>query len=148
MDDPAKFVENSERIVSFFGGAWPSFHDAEVISMDLYRGDVCPECDSWIGPTLTASIQVLEATQPGAKHADDDTLVTLRFHDVDDLRLIGFNHQNAIIGLRFSTERRAEGVPDYVRVAFQQAHGVDCTFRCSRVEAVNAQPFARTERST
>ncbi len=111
--------------------------------MDLWRGDIDPQRHSWIGPVLTAKIQVLEATQPGVNHAGDDSLVTLRFHDVDDLRLVGFNHQNAIVGLWFSSEHRAEGVPPCIRVEFQQAHGVDASFRCFRIEAVDAQPFSK-----
>jgi len=116
--------------------------------MDLWRGDVCPERNSWIGPVLTSKIRVLAATQARTHYAGNDTSVTLRFHDVDDLRLIGFNHQNAIIGLWFSSERRAQGVPDRIRVNFQQAHGVDASFHCARIEAVDAQPFSEMERYT
>lgn len=117
--------------------------------MDLWRGDVDPTHERWVFPTLTATVQVLEACQPGAKHGGNDTLVTLRFHNLgEDFRLIHFNHQNAIIGLWFSKEYRTEGVPESIRVEFQQAHGVDCTFRCSRIEAVDAQPFVRRTRDT
>ena len=146
MIDPATFVEHSERLTTVFGG-WPSFHDAEVHAMDLWRGDVCPERNSWIGAVLTAKIQVLEATQRGATHCGNDTLVTLRFHDIDRLELRGFNHQNAIIGLWFEHESRGDGLPEYIRVEFQQAHGVQATFVCFRVEFLSAEPYSDATQS-
>ena len=146
MIDPATFVEHSDRLTTLFGG-WPSFHDAEVHAMDLWRGDVCPERNSWIGAVLTAKIQVLEATQRGATHRGNDTLVTLRFHDIDRLELRGFNHQNAIIGLWFEHESRGDGLPNYIRVEFQQAHGVQATFVCFRVEFLSAEPYSDAAQS-
>src|SRR5205814_1062836 len=104
-------------------------------------GDIRPERDSWIGAVLTAKIQVLEATQPGATHSGEDTLATLRFHDVDRVHLHGFNHQNAILGLVFQHEPRGEGLPPYIRVHFQSAFGVDATFVCMRIEVISAEPY-------
>jgi hypothetical protein len=146
MFDPAAFVEQSERLTALFG-RWPSFHDAEVHAMDLWRGDLCPRRNSWIGAVLTARIQVLEACQPDATNSGNDTLVTLRFHDIDRLELRAFNHQNAIIGLWFEHESRGDGLPPYIRVEFQQAHGVDATFVCFRVEFLSAEPFADVTQS-
>jgi hypothetical protein len=140
MADPASFVGQSERLTALFG-RWPEFHDAEVHSMDLWRGDVDPDRDRWVFPTLTAKIQVLEATQPGATHSGNDTLVTLRFHNVDRLQLNGFNHQNAILGISFEHESRGDGLPPYIRVQFQQAFGVDANFVCFRIEFLGAEPY-------
>jgi hypothetical protein len=133
-------VEGSERLLGVFG-PWPSFHDAEVITMDFWRGDICPERNSWIAPVLTVKIQVLEATQAGAQHAGDDILLTLRFHDVFDIRLADFNHQNAILGLTLEHESCSEGVTPSIPVRFEQAFGVAASFRCRRVEVVNAAPW-------
>ena len=146
MNDPAVYVEHSERLTSVFG-AWPSFHDAEVVALDLWRGDVRPERDSWVGAVLTAKIQILEACQPGATHARSDTLATLRFHDVDRVHLHGFNHQNAILGLSFQHEVRGERIPPYIRVHFQSAFGVDATFVCLRIEVISAEPYSDATRS-
>ncbi len=72
-------IKDSQKLISVFG-AWPSFHDAEVIELHLWRGDIKPDdWDKSTFPQLTAKIRVLEATQPGASHAGDDILVTLRF---------------------------------------------------------------------
>jgi len=146
MSDPAEFVEQSSRLTDIFG-AWPLFHDAEVHSMDLWRGDVDPGRERWVSPTLTAKIQVLEATQPGASHSGNDALVTLRFHDVDRLKLLGFNHQNAIIGLSFEHESRGDGLPPYIRVEFERAFGVNATFVCFRIECLSAEPYSNVTHS-
>jgi len=140
MSDPATFVEYSERLTRFFGGAWPSFHDAEIISLDLWRGDLAPERDSWIAPVITMKIRLLEATQPGATHAGNDTLVTLRFQDADDIKLLGFNHQNSIDELVFSQETRGEGLLPYLRVTLVPDFGVDASFRCFRAEVLQVEP--------
>ncbi len=133
-------VEGIERMPGVFA-PWPSFHDAEVLSMDLWRGDICPERNSWIGAVLTAKIQVLEGVQPDFRHAGDDILVTLRFHDVSDIRLTDFNHQNAILGLTMHQEDLGEGFMPSIYVKFQQAFGVDASFRCARVEVAGVEPL-------
>jgi hypothetical protein len=55
MDAPEKLIENSERLASIFG-YWPSFHDAEVIKFDLWRGDVQPEENRYVFPYSSISI--------------------------------------------------------------------------------------------
>ncbi len=112
--------------------------------MDLWRGDVVPKRNRWVLPTLTAKIRILEATQPGAAHAGNDTAVTLRFHDIEALRLGGFNHQNAIYGLALSRSAPVENMPARIDVEFEQAFGVDASFRCSRIEVIDVQPFSET----
>ena len=144
VDDPAPFVEASQRLTSFFG-AWPSFHDAEVIALYLWRGNICPERNSWVEPILTAKIQVLEATQIGAQHAGNDALVTFRFHGVDNLQLDGFNHQNAINGLTMTLGFHNQSRLSSVQVCFIQGHGVGGSFRCSRIEVVDVKPFSQLD---
>ncbi len=53
MNEPEKLIEGSERLTAIFG-YWPSFHDAEVVKFDLWRGDVEPEAERYIFPVLTA----------------------------------------------------------------------------------------------
>jgi hypothetical protein len=66
-------VQNSQKLTSAFGN-WPSFHDAEVMDLHFWRGDV--KSGDWdernVFPALTVKIRILEATQPEAS-----TLVTI-----------------------------------------------------------------------
>jgi Immunity protein 50 len=84
--------ENAALLTEIFG-RWPSFHDAEVLSVSLdRRGDS--------GPTLDFSIYVFEMTPEVdgegffvlQKHTD----VVLRFTGVDLLGLAWINQQNVI----------------------------------------------------
>ncbi|HUN77250.1 MAG TPA: Imm50 family immunity protein [Steroidobacteraceae bacterium] len=138
-------VEQAETLTAFYG-VWPDFHDAEVIKLHLWRGYVYPGDwdDRNVFPVLTAKILVLEATQPGATGTEKNVLVTLRFHDVDAIRLQDFNHNNSIVGVCVSEQPRGhfttgEPLPPSLRVTFEQGFGLGASFGCSRIEVVNAE---------
>jgi len=134
-----QYIAGSRKLVEVFGG-WPHFHDAEVIELLLWRGDVRP--GDWDGrnvfPVVTAKIHIF-IEQPGSCH----TLATLRFEDVDEFKMEGFNYQNAILGLSISIQERGkfetgEDLPPYLMVEFRSAFGMGATFRCFRIEVVEA----------
>jgi hypothetical protein len=136
-------VQNSQKLTTVFG-AWPSFHDAELVDLHFWRGDVKP--GDWdernVFPVLTVKIRVLEATQPGATCAGHDILTTLRFHDVDDFKMDGFNHSNMIVDLSINTQERGEysngeKLPPYLVVQFERCFGIRMSFRCFRIEVVD-----------
>lgn len=137
-------VQDSQKLTALFG-AWPSFHDAEVIDLHLWRGDAKPGGwdDRNILPVVTAKLRVLGATQPGATDCGHDVLVTLRFHDVDDFKMDCFDHMNQIAELSISTQEHGtftsgEKLPPYLVVSFEPGAGVRMSFRCFRIEVVDA----------
>jgi hypothetical protein len=145
MSDAASLFDGNQILTSIFG-EWPSFHDAEVIDVQLWRGDVKPGewDDSNVFPVLTVKVRILEATQPGATgDSGRDVLATLRFHDVDDVKIEGFNHQNAILGISIVQRERGkfasgEDLPPDLVVIFEPAFGVAASFRCRRAEILAA----------
>lgn len=58
------YIEGAEKVNQFFG-EWPSFHDAEVVEMNFWRGRIYPGDwdDRNVFPVITVKILVLEATQ-------------------------------------------------------------------------------------
>ncbi len=93
---------------------------------------------------MTVIIRVLEATQPGATHAGDDVMVTLRFHDVDEFKMQDFNHCNQIAGLRLSERQRGhfttgKEIPPHLLVTFEPGFGMNASFLCSRMEVMSAE---------
>lgn len=144
MNKPEKLIEDSERLTGIFG-YWPSFHDAEVIEFNLWRVEVEPAVDRHVFPVLTTKIHLWELTSEvdarGYFILRHHTLVTLRFHDMDELRMDGFNHQNAIYGLGFTIEEREGGLPPFLRVEFEPAFGISATFRCTRAGVLHTEPF-------
>ena len=65
-------IAGSQKLIDIFG-RWPSFHDAEVVELNFWRGQVKPGVwdDRTIMPVLTAKIHIWIA------------LATLRFEGVD-----------------------------------------------------------------
>jgi hypothetical protein len=138
-------IQNSEKLTTFFG-VWPSFHDAEVIELNFWRGDVKPGDwdDRNVFPVLTVKIRILEATQGAATHSGNDVLATLRFHDVDDFKMEQFNHMNDIVELSIGVQERGEftngkKLPRYLVVRFEPGSGVKMSFRCFRIEVLDAE---------
>jgi len=130
--NPVKDVENSELILD--KGKWPNFHDAEVHYLNIWRGDVRPEDNVWIGPVIEATFELCALEKP--------YWVTLKFHDCDAIRMAAFNHQNAVFDLAFTYEFRGtyhdgKPLPPQIVVSFQQAFGVALSFICFRVQAID-----------
>jgi hypothetical protein len=59
MPDIASHIKGGEKLTSIYGG-WPSFHDAEVIELHFWRGQMKPGDwdDSNILPVLTLKIHI------------------------------------------------------------------------------------------
>jgi Immunity protein 50 len=133
--EPSRHIIGGATILEKDGG-WPSFHDAEVYSVSLWRGDMRPDDDVWIGPVIEVSLELAALEFP--------FVVDFKFHDCDSIELSGFNHGNMIYDLAFSFEERghyADGVTPltpYVCVAFEGNPGVTgfLSFKCFRVEIV------------
>jgi len=140
------FFEGTERLRAFYSGAWPCFHDAEIVQMHLWRGHVYPGewDDRNVFPVLTLKILILEATQPGAMSAGNDVLATLRFHSVDQVRLQDFNHDNSIVDTAVSPQARGfytngEPLPPALLVTIEPGFGLAGSFSCTRMEVVTAE---------
>jgi hypothetical protein len=134
-------IGDSKKLTDIFG-YWPSFHDAEVIELHFWRGDVEPDVGRYVFPVLKVDLFVWELTndlnRQGYLVLLHHTLTTLRFHDVNEFRMEGFNHQNAILGLSIIREERSQGPSPVFAVHFDPAHGMGASFICSRVEVVDA----------
>jgi Immunity protein 50 len=148
VTDIQSFIDGSNKLTEIFG-YWPTFHDAEIIDVQLWRGDVEPRRNSWVLPVLTVKLHVWqvgpELDPNGYCLLQHSTLTTLRFHDVEQFRMNGFNHQNPIFGLQISRQERADGRPTPLfGVEFDPVGdgNVEASFQCSRVEVVDATPCA------
>jgi hypothetical protein len=153
MDEISSLIDGCEKLTTLFG-EWPSFHDAEILDMNLWRGDV--KSGDWddanVFPILTINIQILEATQAGAAHLGNDVVATIRFHDVEEFKMEGFNYCNQIAGFRVGVRARGKfnngtDLPPHLIVHFEPGFGVGASFRCYRIEVVNAA-FLSSERQS
>jgi hypothetical protein len=134
-------IVGSEKLTKIFG-FWPSFHDAEVLELHFWRGDIQTDKGIYNFPVLTLKIHLWELTNnvdpQGFLVLQHHTLTTLRFYDVDDFQMQGFNHQNAMMGMALSSEQRSEGPSPYFSVEVEPAFGMGASFKCLRMEVVEA----------
>ena len=86
----APALEGASAVVEWFG-VWPSFHDCEVIGVDLRRHDVSRL-------QIHAFIALPTQTRPPYLDLDKHALVTFSFMDIVFLELAGedFHRQNVI----------------------------------------------------
>src|ERR1700683_1383336 len=142
--DVGSLLENGDALTRFFGGRWPSFHDAEVFEVQLDRGQVEPEKGLYEFPTLTLKIHLWEMTrevdQNGYFVLRSHTLATLRFADVDNVNLVGFNHQNAIMGMEIVRRERTDGPSPYFAVEIDPVFGIAASFTCLHAAVIEAVP--------
>jgi hypothetical protein len=84
--DPSPFIEDSHKLIEVVG-EWPSFDDAELISLTLDRTDGSPHKPESDSPTLTMTVRLAETGY---------YLAEIRFNKVWNLELMGFSYQNSI----------------------------------------------------
>jgi hypothetical protein len=143
MPEIESLIVGSEKLTSIFG-RWPSFHDAEVHELLFQRGHIDTDAGVYEFPHLTIKLRLWLLTsdldQKGYYVSTKHTLATMKFFDVDNFKMEGFNHQNAIFGLGIEQKTREEGPSPYFEVDFEPSFGIDATFTCSRIEIIEAVP--------
>jgi hypothetical protein len=135
-------LENSELVVAVFG-SWPSFHDAEILSIGLDRSGVA------------MSIRILTWTGRGETYYE----VLFRFDDIENLLLEDFNYRNVMRGLELSETTEARfttgNVEDRIKVEIDSVFGATCSFTCRGGSVVSVEetklrlgdPFAKSSES-
>lgn len=129
--DPLTIIEHAGLVLD--DGRWPNFHDAEIHALKVWRGDVRPEDDVWIGPVIEAAFELCALREP--------YIARLKFHDCNEIRLQPFDRDSAVYDLHFAHEARGfytngEPLPPAIRVRFVQAFDVELSFTRMRVQAV------------
>ena len=131
--DPAEFIVNAEKVCSIFG-KWPTFHDAEVLTVVLDRGTPPKLQTSIVIRVWTFKVHRDQTDSKGYYKTTDHSIVTFRFDEPDDLVMEGFNHQNVLFDITFKL------IDNRVHLTFEGIYGIHATFRCQKVtvEAVEA----------
>jgi hypothetical protein len=137
-------VENREALRPFFAG-WPSFHDAEIVEITVWRGHLYPGAwdDRNVLPIVTIKFRLLEASQPNASGSGNDVLATLRFHDASSVSIASFD--DLVLITDFVVTRTApttkKPLRPYYSVALTCGNRTSASFRCSRIEIVEATRY-------
>jgi immunity protein 50 of polymorphic toxin system len=137
----ALLVENAKALTDIFG-RWPSFHDAEVLSIHLDRSGEG-------SPSLEARVHVFrmnnDVDDRGYFVLTKHTLVTLRFSNIILRDLRWFNDQNSLSGLGIEQVDPAENEGRTLGVSFDSNYGVELDVLCDRITVQSVEPFTPAE---
>jgi len=116
-------IENQELVTDYFGH-WPSFHDAEILSLAFERGQ------AGYGPIISLKIHLLGPlinSPAGVLQQTRHCLIELEFHGVQDNEIEGFNHQNVVFEMDFRREN------DLITCDISPSYGVGGTITAQRL---------------
>lgn len=129
-------MDNAEKLIERFG-RWPSFHDAEVLHVEMGRGP--PHAPDSTSLLITVHVWEMATEYSDTIHYEfvhkNDTVVAFRFQDIAELALDGFNLQNVIDDLVVVSDGASEKYP--VKVEIESIFGLGGSFRCVRAEVVS-----------
>jgi immunity protein 50 of polymorphic toxin system len=136
----ASGIKNEEMLTAIFG-RFPSFHDAEIVSIHLERNGEG-------APFLEAKIHVFGATNKvdatGSYILGNHTLVTFRFTQIVMVEINEFNGQNVIALLDIVEVEPEKNEGCRFQVRFPSLYGCDASFSCREVIVMDAKPFEPT----
>lgn len=135
------FIQGSQKLIEIFDH-WPNFHDAEILEAHLSRGK--NQSGQKPQPTLIVKIHTWQMTgeinTAGFYVNRHHTVVTLRFSDIGDFSMEGFNQQNVISELSIKPEGHTDGSSPLFAVEFWSSFGMGALFKCSQIEVLETLP--------
>jgi hypothetical protein len=130
-------IENEKSLTDIFG-RFPSFHDAEIVSIFLER-------EGEGSPYLEAKIHLFESTNEvdskGFYVLKNHTLVTFRFTCISLEYLKWFNHQNVLSHLDISEIEPEENDGCGFEVSMPSSYGCEALFKCRKILVAKVEPF-------
>lgn len=137
--DTPQGVQGADKLVEVFG-YWPSFHDSEVVSFKLDRTGR----SAGPGPSLDVLVHAFEMTSEvdakGYYVQRNHVLVQLRFDEIDDLDMSGFNHQNVLMDIELVDLRDQLLEKNRWAVSFNASFGCRAAFQCRNFTVVSVTP--------
>jgi len=119
MSDLSAFVENPEAVTAVLG-EWPSFHDAEIVSIALERENV--------------SATILFKAQPYSPEGKSvHSLIRIYFEGLTSFRIVDFNEQNVMYAL----EVVLSGDKKVLRI--DASYGAEAAFAFERARVLDVQ---------
>jgi hypothetical protein len=123
MSEDSKGLLGADALIAWFG-RWPSFHDAEILSVELNRtGASRIRIHTW---NLTADVDAVSGYKI-EKHC----VVSFLLEQINALELADFSGQNVIFGLqiqKLETGYRLELSPCYGLAGYLIAKSIEIEF--------------------
>jgi len=137
-------IRYAERLVATYGH-WPDFHDSEILTVVLDRGNHMKIVQSgdWsarVAPSLTAQVMTFD-WRLGDDSDRKYRLVTLRFNGIEDFSMESFGYQNPVMGIGITAEPE-EGEVSVLRIDWGgTVMGHEAEFTCESIDVLDVQPF-------
>lgn len=121
-----KKIKDFKKVINFLG-SWPSFHDAEVLNVEL---------DAKM-PAIIMRIYVFETDktldEKGYYKRIKNCIITLKFSSIQDLELYDFNYQNILFNLEF------RDIKEKIKVLITSSYGLNGKFVCEKIEIISVE---------
>jgi hypothetical protein len=130
-------VLNSKQVESIYG-YWPSFHDAEILSVLLTRNTESSRkyANAVIDLNYWETKAINEGTSALDYVLDKNMVISLEFGELSSSSIEGFNHQNVIDELII--KESANGIV----AEFITIHGAAIAISCKSVAVLGVKPYA------
>jgi hypothetical protein len=122
-------------------GYWPTFHDFEVLSIELNRALVLATTHD-----LRATFLVFDLNKRPDEPERKQGSAEILFESVDDLKIVGFNHQNPIMGLAIDPAEPFVGEPRFCVKWGGTYMPHEVSFSCRRISVlrvVDLNPYRK-----
>lgn len=137
-------IQNCHLLTDIFGRL-PSFHDAEVLSINLSRGKSAYSPESILEATIHVFEMTSEINERGEYVLRNHVLVKFLFSKIVNLNLTDFNHQNVLNSLQIVHLSDKEEHKVKFRVIFEGIFGVKAKFHCSSVSVESVEPYVKEQ---
>jgi Immunity protein 50 len=138
-------IRDANNLIDVYG-EWPTFSDAEIISVALERGNhlaIAANGDwaSRVAPSMTAKVMVFDS-RCGNIEDCKYRLVTLRFNGLTQFNMQWFSYQNPIAGIGLSMEIVPGQTDPSIHVEWGgTAMGHEADFYCDSIDVLSIEPF-------
>lgn len=132
-------IEGSEKVLELYG-EWPSFHDAEILSVNLDRGKAEKKCGPIVAIKLHGFAITNELDDKGHYKVVNHAQIVFQFYGVVEFALThGFGTQNPLSGVSIEDIRshQLEGINYFVE--FSAHLNCDIEFKCSSVVVASVE---------
>jgi hypothetical protein len=137
---PALKAIQDAHLVSEHFGSWPTFHDAEVLFINLDRhapdGETSPVVTLGVHGFLISA----DITPRGLYRTTHHAVVTFEFYGVANLKLEGFGYQNSLMGISFTDLSKDQLEDIKLEVVLTSSFGVDANFLCRHARVLSVEP--------
>ncbi len=126
-------IRNHATVTDYFG-MWPSFDGFGLTEMSLNSPRGTRPNQSELAVQLAGTVWYSRTSKRSAR-------LRIVFGEVEDFRVVSFNHWESLGGVRFSTVWHVRSAKEIFSIDFLQGHAVVVSFKCRSVTVTDLSPL-------